>query len=88
MAARLSDSPGTTFPWFAQYDPDVPRTLDYPEATLAEAFLQSVERHGERPALSFLGDDAQLQRAGGTWYIGSPCISKHAASNPAIVYFC
>lgn len=55
MATRISDSPGTAFPWFAQYDPDVPRRLDYPEGTLADAFLESVERHGDRPALSFLG---------------------------------
>ncbi len=55
MATRISDSPGTAFPWFAQYDPDIPRRLDYPEGTLADAFLESVERHGDRPALSFLG---------------------------------
>ncbi|WP_447979634.1 long-chain-fatty-acid--CoA ligase [Candidatus Nitrospira bockiana] len=42
-------------PWLAQYDPDVPATLSYPDCTLPDLLRQAVERYPDRPATGYYG---------------------------------
>lgn len=50
-----------TQPWLAQYDPDVPKTLIYPEAPVHTLLEGAVKRHPKRPALEFLGLEMTYQ---------------------------
>jgi long-chain acyl-CoA synthetase len=42
-------------PWLKHYDKHVPHSLSYPELSIAELFDQSVDRHGSRTCVSFMG---------------------------------
>lgn len=42
-------------PWFKHYDKHVPHSLAYPEASIAELFDESVDRHENRICVSFMG---------------------------------
>ncbi len=42
-------------PWHRHYDAEVPRSLDYPKATVYELFERCVREHPERVALVFFG---------------------------------
>ena len=41
--------------WLSSYGPGVPAHLEYGETTLSDQLERSVARHGQRPALDFLG---------------------------------
>ena len=41
-------------PWYRHYDEGVPRSIDYEELTLYQAFQRTVQRFGDRPALVFM----------------------------------
>jgi long-chain acyl-CoA synthetase len=40
--------------WHDFYDDGVPTSIDYEEITIPQYFARSVERHGDRPAVSFM----------------------------------
>jgi len=42
-------------PWFDFYPEGVPRTIDYEETTLHEAFLRAAKEFPRKPALTFMG---------------------------------
>jgi long-chain acyl-CoA synthetase len=42
-------------PWLAQYDPDVPATIDYPSDRLDELLRRTSDRYPDRSALVFFG---------------------------------
>jgi long-chain acyl-CoA synthetase len=44
----------TPQPWHRSYDPGVPPELEFEDLTLPQAFVRSVQRHADRPALVFL----------------------------------
>jgi long-chain acyl-CoA synthetase len=40
--------------WHDSYDKGVPASIDYEEITIPQIFARAVERHGDRPAVSFM----------------------------------
>ena len=40
--------------WHDSYDDGVPASIDYEEITIPQILMRSVERHGDRPAISFM----------------------------------
>ena len=48
-------------PWYAHYDPGVPREVDYPEKPLHHLLEASAERFPDRPAVDFLGRRLRYQ---------------------------
>jgi len=48
------DMPGAR-PWLKFYDPQVPRTIDYPRITLTEALAATADRHPGHTAMIFKG---------------------------------
>jgi len=41
--------------WLKNYEPEVPHSMDYPDISLYELFLQSARQHGSQAAVSFMG---------------------------------
>ncbi len=52
------------FFWRQRYDPGVPHRLEYPARSVTEMLTESVERHAERKALSFMGAALNYARLG------------------------
>lgn len=48
--------------WLRQYDPNVPRTLSYPDATLPRLLEEAAVRHGHRPAVRYYGATLTYRR--------------------------
>ncbi|WP_104371576.1 long-chain-fatty-acid--CoA ligase [Desulfocucumis palustris] len=53
MASSIA--PEKKLPWLDHYDPGVPPTLEYPDATVCELFQNTVKNNGEGVALVFFG---------------------------------
>lgn len=60
----MATSPYATRPWLSSYAEGVPHEIDEPSQTLPEMLAESVQTHGDRPALEFFGATTTYRELG------------------------
>src|SRR5438067_13422192 len=61
-AARLDPEAAARRPWLASYEPGVPQSVAYPEASLPDLLRQTARRTPDAPAITFYGRSIAYRR--------------------------